>query len=120
MSHSQHLKTHAEIIADLWCIVINKEQATLEATTQQGIRYDILPLRHRYQADIVYILKILNTRFAIDTLFSDIKSLNNNVCAQVFSHKVGFSEAYPMQAGSGDTIGNHTKISAMTTVYLST
>ena len=30
-------------------------------------------------------------------------------CAQVFSHKVGFSAAYLMQAGSGDTIGKSYK-----------
>ena len=47
--------------------------------------------------------------FATDTLFSDIKSFYQNVCAQVFSHKVGFSAAYPTREGSGVTIGQSYK-----------
>ena len=100
VSHSRHLKASAELIDDLRCIGIKKEKATLDATTQRGTRYAILPLRRRYRADRVYILKRLNTRFATDTILSDIKSLNHNVCAQVFSYKFGLSAAYPMRAGS--------------------
>ena len=120
VSYSPHLKACTELISDLWCIGNKKSKATLEATTQQGTISDILPLSHSYRAGVVYSSKRLNARFATYTLFSDIKSLNQNVCAQVFSHKVGLSEAYPMQSGSGGTLRRHTKISAMTTVYRST
>ena len=82
----------------------NKEKATLEANTQQGTRYAILTLICRYQADRAYISKRLNERFATDTIFQDIKSLNHNICAQENSHKVGLSSTYPMRAGSGDKI----------------
>ena len=44
-----------------------------------------------------------------DTIFSDIKSLNQKICVQLFSHKVGLSAAYPMRAGSGDSIGQSYK-----------
>ena len=102
--HSRHLKASMELISDLWCIGIKKATVTLDATTKRGTRSDILPLYRRYRAGRVYSLKRLNARFATDTLFLDIKSLNKNVCAQVFSNKVGFSETYPMLSGLGDTI----------------
>ena len=47
----------------------------------------------------------LNARFATDTLFSDVKSLNQNTCAQVYSHKVGFNAVYPMTNSTGDSLG---------------
>ena len=93
MSNSRHLKAPAEIIADLWCIGIKKAKENLEETTQRDIRSDILPLSRRYRADRVYSLKIINARFATYNFFSYIKSINQNLCAQVFSHAVGFSAA---------------------------
>ena len=47
----------------------------------------------------------LNARFVTDTLFSDVKSLNQNTCAQVFSHMVGFNATYPMVLSIGDSLG---------------
>ena len=109
VSHSQNLKSPAELISNLWCIVIKKSKATVEATIQQGAKSAILPLSRRYRSNRVYIFNRLNSWFSIDTLFSEIKSLNQNVCAQVFCHKVGFSATYPIQAGSGYTIGQSYK-----------
>ena len=109
VSHSRHLKASVELTSDLWCIGVNKEKSTLEATTQQGTGSALLPLRRRYQADRVYNLNRINGRFAIDTLFSDINSLNKTVCAQLFGLKVGLSATYPIQAASGDTIGQSYK-----------
>ena len=40
-----------------------------------------------------------------DILFSNVKSLNQNKCAQVFSTKFGFSAVYPMEDSKGETIG---------------
>ena len=47
--------------------------------------------------------------FGTNNLFSDIKSLNYNVCAQIFIHKVGFSAVHPMRSEPGDTIGQSYK-----------
>ena len=47
----------------------------------------------------------LNVRFATDTLFLDIKSLNPNTCAQVFLHKVGFNATHPMVSSTGESLG---------------
>ena len=49
-------------------------------------------------------MRRLNARFATDTLFSDVKSLNQNTCAQVFSHKVGFNYTYPMVSPKWDSL----------------
>ena len=73
VSHSWNLKAFTEFIVDLWCIGIRESKETLEATNQKIIRSAILPLIRRYITDIVYSLKRLNSRFANDTLFSDIK-----------------------------------------------
>ena len=40
-----------------------------------------------------------------DTLFSDVKSLNQNTCIQVFSHKFGLNVTYPMVSPTGDSLG---------------
>ena len=53
----------------------------------------------------MYNLKRLNSKFATDTFFSDIKSLNQNTCAQIFSHKNGFSAVYPLERTTDNLIG---------------
>ena len=102
VSHARHLKASAELISDLWCIGLKRSQATLGATTQRGIRSVILTLARIYRAGRVFIMCQLNERFATDTLFSDGKSLKQNTCTQVFSHKVGFNATYLMVSSTGD------------------
>ena len=105
VSHARHLKALADMIADLWSIVLNRDQATLGATTKRGIISAILPLATRYRAYRVFSMRWLNAQFATDTLFSDVKSLNQNTCTQVFSHKIGFNATYPMESLTGDSLG---------------
>ena len=105
ISHSRHKKATAEILSELWCIGTKKAAATIDATTQHGTRSAILPLSRRYRADRVYSLKRLNARFATDTLYSVIKSLNQNTCAHVYTHKVGFSAVYPDTSATGNALG---------------
>ena len=50
-------------------------------------------------------MKRLNSRFATDTFYADQKSLNQNMCAQIYSHKNGLTAIYPMERATGDTIG---------------
>jgi hypothetical protein len=107
-SHSKqdrHLKLDAQAISQMWGIGINRARATLKCTTQRGIRSAILPLSKRYRADRMYNLKQLNSKFATDTFFSDHKSLNQNTCAQIYSHKNGFLAVYPMEKANGNTLG---------------
>ena len=77
-------------IADLWYIGPKKAIATPNATTQRGQRSAILPIGRRYRADRAYNMKRLNAKFATDTLYGDIKSINKNTCAQIYKNKVGF------------------------------
>ena len=105
VSHARHLKASAKLIADLWCIGLKRSQATLGATTQRGIRSAILPLASRYRSDRVFSMRWLNARFPADALFSDVKSLNQNMCAQVFLHKFGFNATYPMVFPTGESFG---------------
>ena len=104
-STDRHRKLDATSLAEMWGIGIKRASATIQCTTQRGVRSAILPLSRRYRADRMYNLKRLNSKFATDTFYSDIKSLNQNRCAQIFSHKVGFSAVYPMERATGDTIG---------------
>ena len=50
-------------------------------------------------------MRRLNALFATDTLFSDVKSLNQNTCAHVFSHKIGFNATYSMVSSTWDSLG---------------
>ena len=49
-------------------------------------------------------MRRLNAQFATHTLFSYVKPLNQNTCAQVFSHQVGFNATYPMVLLTGDSL----------------
>ena len=106
ISSERHLRTTAETLAELWGIGVNKARASLNATTQMATRSAVLPISRRYRADKMYGVKRLSDKFSTDTLWSDSKSLNQNVCAQIFSHKNGFSVCYPMTRANGDTIGD--------------
>ena len=106
VSHARHLNASAEIIADLCCIGFKRSLATLGATTKRVIIFAILSLTRRYRANRVFSMRRLNTQFATDTLFSNVKSLNQNTCSHVFSHKVGFNATYPMESLTGKELGN--------------
>ena len=105
VSTERHNRLSAESIADLWCIGIKRARNTINTTTQRGIRSAILPLSRRYRSDRRYNMKRLNGRFATDTLYAEVKSLHQNTCAQLYSHKVGFSACYPMRNATGDELG---------------
>ncbi len=64
----------------------------------------ILPISRRYRADRFYDTKRLDGKFSTDTLWGDMKSLNQH--AQVCTHKCGFSVVYPMDNMTGDSIGH--------------
>lgn len=51
VSKERHKKLTAKSISDLWCIGLKRARATIDATTQTGIRSAILPLSRRYRAD---------------------------------------------------------------------
>ena len=103
--HVRHLRASAELIADLWYIGLKRSQDKLGATTKRRNKYAILTLASRYRADRVFSMRWSNVRFVTDTLFSDVKSLNQNISTQLFSHKVGFNDTYQIVSPTGDSLG---------------
>ena len=84
------------MLADQFGIGIKRAKATLRETVQKGTRYDILPIRRRYPEDRQHTVKILNGRFATDTIWEKSLSLRGNVASQIYSHKCGFNVSYPI------------------------
>ena len=106
VSAKRHTKLTADSLSELWGIGLLRAHDTLKATTQRGVRSAILPIGRRYRADRMYQVKRLGSKFSTDTLYADIKSLRQNTCAQIFTHKCGVRIAYPMRAATGDSIGH--------------
>ena len=105
VSNERHKRAAVSTLCENWGIGPRKASATLLATTQRGTRSAILPLSRRYKADRYYDTKRLNSKFACDTMWADIKSLNQHKYAQIFTHKCGFAAVYPIDTMSGDSIG---------------
>ena len=106
-SHERHKQVTADNLAELWCIGIKRAQATINAISQHYTRSALLPIAKRYRADRMYNVKRLNWKLATDTFFSDVKSLKQNICGQVYTHKCGFAKPYPMPRATGTSI-DHT------------
>ena len=105
ISYERHKKLNAKTLSENWCVGLIKAQATLEATTQNFKRSAILPISRRYRADRFYDLKKLDGKFSTDTIWADVKSVNQHKYAQVYTHKCGFSVVYPIDNMTGDAIG---------------
>ena len=91
-------------LAELWNICPKPSEATITATTQNGMLSTIMPFSRLYCSDQMYNLKIFYSRFATNTLFANIKSLHANTCFQVYSQKVGFAAYYPKLNAKGDSL----------------
>ena len=105
VSSEQHLSITPETLSEQWNIGHEQASATLCKTRQRGTRSAILPLARRYRADLHHCAQDLNGRFATDTIYADVKSLENKRYAQVYTHKNGFSAIYPIERLTGDSIG---------------
>ena len=105
VSNERHKQVNVMTLADTWGIGPLRAAATLKATTQQFRRSAILPISRRYRADRFYEMKKLNGKFATDTIWADIKSLNQHKYAQIYTHKCGFAISYPIDSMTGDNIG---------------
>ena len=105
VSCKRHMQLTAEALSELWHIGPKRAKSTIVATTQHGIRSAILPLSRRYRSDRMYNIKRLQGRFATDTFFADMTSLNSNTCCQIYSHKCGFMVCYPLADATGDSLG---------------
>ena len=78
VSTDRHKKLDAMSLAENWGIGPIRAKATLLATTQQFMRSAILPIIRRYMADRFFNAKRLDGKFSTDTLWGDVKSLNQH------------------------------------------
>jgi hypothetical protein len=106
VSDERHTKVTAEAIAEKFRISIPQAQWTLRVTTQRGVRSAILPISRRFRADYMLSVKQLQGKFATDTAYGKVKSLQGNVGSQVFLRKGGFKACYPMQKVNSDNVGD--------------
>ena len=109
VSTDRHSRTTANLIADRFGIGIQRARATMQVTRNRGTRSAILPLARRYRADRRYEVKRLNSKFATDALYADVRSIGGNCFAQLYSHKCGFASVYPMRKLDGNNVGNSLK-----------
>jgi hypothetical protein len=76
----------------------------LKATAQLGVRHAIHPLHRRYRVDTHnFYRRRLNNVFYTDTLFSKVRSINGNVCAQVYTNG-RYTRVFPMSSKSSENI----------------
>ena len=106
VSDERHNSVSAESLSENFCIGINSARATLRATTQRGTRSAILPISRRYKADRMFDVPRLRSKFATDTIWADNRSLRQNVCSQIYTHKCGFNVPYHMPKANGENVGN--------------
>ena len=88
----------------MWCIGPNRARATLMATTRRGVRSALLPISRRYRSDKMYNIKQLDGKFATDIFYSDVRSVKQNIGAQIFSSKIGFAVSYPVKDSKSETL----------------
>ena len=84
---ARHTELSAEEVSRKFGIGLETARKTLKATTQFGIRHAIHPLSRRYRTDVMQSRrKRLNDTFYTDTMFSGVKSIRGNTCAQIFTN----------------------------------
>jgi hypothetical protein len=97
-----------ESLAKKWQIGLDKAQATLQATTQTGLRMVINPLARRYTMRLPHLrYPVVKKTLYSDTMFArKTKSLQQHTRAQVLMDGVGFTHAFPMKkkSESGDRL----------------
>ena len=84
---SRHSAITPENLNKIWRRGLDTAKKTLRVTTQRCVRAAIHPITCRYQVDQLALHRNwLKNEFHTDTLFSRVKSLAGNKCAQVFTN----------------------------------
>jgi hypothetical protein len=103
---ARHTAITAEEISRKFGVGLETIQKILKATTQLGIRHAVHPLSRRYRTDVLQSKwKRLNDTFYTDTMFSGIRSLSGNTCAQLFTYgKFIHLEPIERKSQAGETL----------------
>ena len=91
-------------LTKLWMIPIDITRNAIKASSFSsiGTNKDRIPRRFRtdtYQRRYKR-LGGSNARFYTDTLFSKVKGITGETCAQFYTNRVGFTKLYPLITGS--------------------
>ena len=96
-ARNRHSVVTAEEVARKFKCGLDTAKQTLKVTTQRGIRHALHPLHRRYRVDHLDLnRKRLNGVFHMDQLFSNVKSINGNSCANVFTNGK-LTQTYPKE-----------------------
>jgi hypothetical protein len=103
-ARNRHSHITPEEVARNFKCGLDTVKQTLKTTTQHGVRHAIHPLHRRYRVDHLDLNhRHLHDTFYTDTIFSKVKSLNGNVCAQVFTNG-RYTRVFPMTSKSSENI----------------
>jgi hypothetical protein len=106
---NRHSHVSAEEVARKFRCGLETAKRTLKTTTQYGVRHALHPLHRRYRIHQQELnTKRLMDTFFTDTLFSKVKSLNGNVCAQVYTNG-RYTRVFPMASKSSEHIAQTLK-----------
>ena len=102
----RHSQVNAETIARKFRCGVETAQKTLKTTTQRGVRQAIHPLHRRYRVNHMDLhRRRLHDTFYMDTLFSKVRSIGGNTCAQLITNGT-FTRVYPMESKASSDIAN--------------
>ena len=83
-------------------ISLMSAKRTLEVTTFNSLRTKEGKMSRRFRTDLYQCryrrLGGPNARFHTDTLFSKVKSILGDTCAQLYTNSIGYTKVYPMSA----------------------
>jgi hypothetical protein len=87
----------SEDLARRWLTGLESAEATLKATTQEGMRFVKEDLERRLRTSQAHLrFPTLNIQIYTDTLFASKKSVRGYTCAQIFTDGWKFFQIYPM------------------------
>jgi hypothetical protein len=100
ITSDRHTKVTPENLSRIWNVGLDTAKRALQVTTQRGIRTALHPLHRRYRVDHLHLnRRRLNGDWYTDTLFAKVKSLQGNVCAQVYTNG-SYTTVHPMTSKS--------------------
>ena len=89
-----------ECLSSIWNIGLEQAKRTIDRTTQRGVRDFSNPTMGRRLKPFAYqlLFRHLRTTMYTDTMFSKIKSLQQNTCAQVFCTPLDWTRIFPLRS----------------------
>ena len=100
-AHSRDDSVTPELLSKRWRIPLEKARDTLNASTYNSIRTKEGRMSRRFRTD-TYQRRYRrlggdNAPFYTDTLFSKVRSIGDETCAQIYTNRIGFTKLYPMK-----------------------